>query len=264
MERSCAGLCWRNLSFEERAFWEEKAKAALEEHKVKYPDYKYRPAPARREESSTAKPTSPSKKAATAAAAAGKVGQIASTGAIQARSERKAEDVAKLLLEGKRGDELGLAFEELERGRQEQAPSSPAPVFATSAMFGFYPQLQHRRSSSAPPTQHGYAFAPGPRNSIVFAHTDFATNAAPRASLAVRSLALEHPTGTYGASPANMMDTSSPSPLMALDTSGPPGAIAAELFGAFTQNPFATDGSLPHQQQPSDPFVRVFPRLLPP
>ncbi|KZV98224.1 hypothetical protein EXIGLDRAFT_701732 [Exidia glandulosa HHB12029] len=242
------GLCWRNLSFEERAIWDEKAKVALEEHKAKYPTYKYRPAPPRREDSTTAKPTTPSKRAA----AGGKITQIVSPAALHARSERKAEDVAKLLLEGKRGDELEGAFKELEREREVQAPypASPTPAFAHNGVLGFYPHLQHRRSSSAPPTEHAFSFNPGHRNSIVFAHADFST-AGPRASLAVRSLALEHPMGTFGASPANMMDTSSPPSLMTLDTSGAPSSIAADLFGAFTQNPFATDASLP-QQPPSE------------
>lgn len=253
------GACWRKLPFEERAIWEEKAKSASEEHKEKHPGYKYRPAPAR---TSTKKAAAPSKREA---AAAQKPLQITAPAQQQqaAQAERKAEDVAQLLLNGKRGPELDAAFNDLQRERTQHQPP-PSPPAALSPFgpgpFGYLPaHLQHRRSSSAPPAQNGQAFAPMHRNSIVYAHNDSHLDAAPLASLAVRSLALEPAMGSYGLSP-NMMDSSSPPPLMSGPVSGGDAdAIAAELFGAFTQNPFAAADTLGQTQQPSSDPSFNFP-----
>ncbi|EJD37839.1 hypothetical protein AURDEDRAFT_116678 [Auricularia subglabra TFB-10046 SS5] len=249
------GACWRKLPFEERAIWEEKAKSASEEHKEKHPGYKYRPAPAR---TSSKKTSAPSKRES----AAQKPIQITAPAQQAAQVERKVEDVAQLLLNGKRGSELDAAFNDLQRERTLRQPPPPPHAFPPFAAgpFGYLPPyLQHRRSSSAPPAQNAQTFAPMHRNSIVYAHNDSHLDAAPLASLAVRSLALEPAMGSFGLSP-NMMDSSSPPPLMSAPVhSGDADAIAAELFGAFTQNPFAPADTLGQTQQPSSDANFNFP-----
>ncbi|ETW77705.1 hypothetical protein HETIRDRAFT_55525, partial [Heterobasidion irregulare TC 32-1] len=37
------GNCWRSLPLEEKRVWEIKAKHAKAEHKLMYPDYRFRP-----------------------------------------------------------------------------------------------------------------------------------------------------------------------------------------------------------------------------
>lgn len=46
-----AGLTWRNMPEEEREIWNEKARLAREEHRRKYPGYRYQPVPSAEERS---------------------------------------------------------------------------------------------------------------------------------------------------------------------------------------------------------------------
>ncbi|KII87953.1 hypothetical protein PLICRDRAFT_176703 [Plicaturopsis crispa FD-325 SS-3] len=104
------GNCWRSLPLDEKHVWEVKAKHAKAEHKVRYPEYRFRPVHNKNKDKKKDK-TLPTPD-----------------------DERRCEEVAQLLLEGKKGDDLAAAVRRLDRGRTD----SPMPL---------YP---HRRSSSVP------------------------------------------------------------------------------------------------------------------
>jgi hypothetical protein len=131
IHRHSTGNCWRALPLEKRV-WEVKAKHAKAEHKVRHPEYRFRPVHNKNKEKK--------KKAA-----------------VTAEDERRCEEVAQLLLEGKKGDELAAAVRDLDRMRSNtpgssQSPEpSPAPLssslLAVPSAASFY---GHRRSSSVP------------------------------------------------------------------------------------------------------------------
>ncbi|KAG6872528.1 hypothetical protein C0995_009102 [Termitomyces sp. Mi166 len=110
------GNCWRALPLEEKKVWEVKAKHAKAEHKARYPDYRFRPVHNKNKDKKKDKTvTTP-------------------------EDERRCEEVAQLLLEGKKGDELAAAVRKLDLIRTQSPPA--APVFP-------------RRSSSVPlPNDH--------------------------------------------------------------------------------------------------------------
>jgi hypothetical protein len=108
--------------------WEVKAKHAKAEHKVRYPEYRFRPVHNKNKDKKKEKP------------------------APSAEDERRCEEVAQLLLEGKKGDELAAAVRSLDRKRGEDDPPRhyyhPPPLPA-------HPVRGHRRSSSVPlPTDY--------------------------------------------------------------------------------------------------------------
>ncbi|KAF5356861.1 hypothetical protein D9756_006782 [Leucocoprinus leucothites] len=108
------GNCWRALPLEEKRIWEVKAKHAKAEHKAKYPNYRFRPVHNKNKEKKKDKalPTP--------------------------EDERRCEEVAQLLLEGKKGAELAEAVRNLDRMRSQTPVAQPAPLYT------------HRRSSSVP------------------------------------------------------------------------------------------------------------------
>ncbi|KAH7929942.1 hypothetical protein BV22DRAFT_1028907 [Leucogyrophana mollusca] len=105
------GNCWRSLPLEERRVWETKAKQAKAAHKATYPDYRFRPVHNKNKEKKKEKAV------------------------VTAEDERRCEEVAQLLLEGKKGDELAAAIRKLD---EIKVPIAHAPI---------YP---NRRSSSVP------------------------------------------------------------------------------------------------------------------
>ncbi|KAF8882395.1 hypothetical protein BD779DRAFT_1542919 [Infundibulicybe gibba] len=107
------GNCWRALPLEEKRVWEVKAKHAKAEHKVQYPEYRFKPVHNKNKDKKKDKPVT------------------------TLDDERRCEEVAQLLLEGKKGDELAAAVRHLDQRRHE-TPPVPAPVY------------HHRRSSSVP------------------------------------------------------------------------------------------------------------------
>ncbi|KAG6897063.1 hypothetical protein C0992_004382, partial [Termitomyces sp. T32_za158] len=111
------GNCWRSLPLEEKKVWEVKAKHAKAEHKARYPDYRFRPVHNKNKEKKKDKMlTTP-------------------------EDDRRCEEVAQLLLEGKKGDELAAAVRRLDLMRTGTPPAAP-----------FFPQ---RRPSSVPlPNDH--------------------------------------------------------------------------------------------------------------
>ncbi|KAF8630977.1 hypothetical protein AX15_002700 [Amanita polypyramis BW_CC] len=105
------GTCWRSLPLEEKRVWELKAKHAKAEHKVLYPDYRFRPVHNKNKDKKKEKQQT------------------------TVEDERRCEQLAQLLLEGKKGEELAAAVHSLDRVRPQ---SLVEPVF------------RQRRSSSVP------------------------------------------------------------------------------------------------------------------
>ncbi|KAF8638688.1 hypothetical protein AX17_002010 [Amanita inopinata Kibby_2008] len=121
------GNCWRALPLEEKRVWEVKAKHAKAEHKARYPNYRFRPVH-KNKEKDRKKEKPPS----------------------TMEDERRCEEVAQLLLEGKKGDELAAAMRDLERARSNtQTPSNPEYYLQQHMQQGQH-LYQHRRSSSVP------------------------------------------------------------------------------------------------------------------
>ncbi|KAI0948001.1 hypothetical protein AcW1_009620 [Taiwanofungus camphoratus] len=132
------GNCWRALPLESKRVWENLAKKAKAEHRERYPDYRFRPV------------HNKNKKLAAAAAKKEKT-------PFALPDERRCEEVAQLLLEGKKGDELAAAVRQLDMERAHTETASPEPQFgegafpSTSHVHMPIPLYAHRRSSSVPP-----------------------------------------------------------------------------------------------------------------
>ncbi|TFY81331.1 hypothetical protein EWM64_g2678 [Hericium alpestre] len=94
------GTCWRQLPLEEKRVWEIKAKHAKTEHKKMYPEYRFRPVH-------------------------NKVKERKAKMLLPADEEQRCEDVAQLLLEGMKGDELAEAVKRLDRMRSTTPASLP-------------------------------------------------------------------------------------------------------------------------------------------
>lgn len=95
------GNCWRALPLEEKRVWEIKAKHAKAEHKARYPEYRFRPVHNKNKEKKKEKapPT--------------------------AEDERRCEEVAQLLLDGMKGDQLAAAIRKLD----EDKVHAPTPAY---------------------------------------------------------------------------------------------------------------------------------------
>ncbi|KAI0628630.1 hypothetical protein C8Q77DRAFT_1220797 [Trametes polyzona] len=113
------GLTWQNLPHKERQVWHAKAKAALEEHKRKFPQYAFRPL--------HTKGRAPVGKR--------KVREV------EPKDPKRCAKIAQLLVEGKKGRELDQAIREFDRNHvPEIVTRFEAPITAR----------HYRRSSSAP------------------------------------------------------------------------------------------------------------------
>lgn len=95
------GNCWRALPLEEKRVWEIKAKHAKAEHKARYPEYRFRPVHNKNKEKKKDKATP------------------------TAEDERRCEEVAQLLLDGMKGDQLAAAIRKLD----EDKVHAPAPAY---------------------------------------------------------------------------------------------------------------------------------------
>jgi len=114
------GLTWQNLPHEERQVWHVKAKAALDEHKRKFPEYAFRPLHTKVKGTPTAKR---------------KVREVGP------KDIKRCEKIAELLVQGKKGEELDNAVREFDRHHvPEIVTRFEAPLTARA----------YRRSSSAP------------------------------------------------------------------------------------------------------------------
>jgi hypothetical protein len=94
------GNCWRALPLEEKRVWEVKARHAKAEHKQMYPNYRFRPVHNKNKER---KPKA----------------------TIPAEDEKRCEDVAQLLLEGMKGEELAAAVKRLDHIRSTTPVNLP-------------------------------------------------------------------------------------------------------------------------------------------
>ncbi|PPQ65540.1 hypothetical protein CVT26_000497 [Gymnopilus dilepis] len=161
-------MAWKALTTEEKNEWEVKAKHEKAAHKLKYPEYRFRPVHTKHKRAHAAASHSALLSAAKARA---KRSQARGT-----EGEQRWEEVTRLLLEGKKGEELLSAIEELDRGAPREAPlnvklhvqgrpfaSAPASRDCTPPHFDLqqpspssWPTTRttaaprHRRSSSAP------------------------------------------------------------------------------------------------------------------
>lgn len=118
------GLTWKNLPNDERLFWHAKAKAALDEHKRKFPQYAFRPSQSRNK-------GAPDKR---------KVREVGP------KDHKRCAKIAELLVEGKKGQELDEAIQEFDKHHvPEVVTRFEAPL--TARMY--------RRSSSAPIPESG-------------------------------------------------------------------------------------------------------------
>lgn len=115
------GSCWRNLPLDEKRIWEVRAKHAKAEHKKLYPEYRFRPIHNKNKEKKEKTLPAPD-------------------------DERRCEEVAALLLEGKKGDELAAAVANLDRLKSQIPDPMSVPQYA----------YHHRRSSSVPLPDHKY------------------------------------------------------------------------------------------------------------
>ncbi|KAJ7191964.1 hypothetical protein GGX14DRAFT_480801 [Mycena pura] len=148
------GNCWRALPLPEKHIWEVKAKHAKAEHKLKYPDYKFRPVHNKNRTAARSQSSQP--------ASAPAKGQLSPE-----EDERRCEEVAALLLQGKKGQELASAIRDLDWRRttervHEHDHSSPSPVPA-------YEHQQYDLSSKYPHPLNldplYYPLAPSPPSS---------------------------------------------------------------------------------------------------
>lgn len=114
------GLTWQNLPEEERQVWHSKAKAALDDHKKKFPQYAFRPSQTK------SKGGTPEKR---------KVREVGP------KDLKRCAKIAELLVEGKKGSELDAAIQEFDKYHvPEIVTRFEAPITARA----------YRRSSSAP------------------------------------------------------------------------------------------------------------------
>ncbi len=130
---SSIGNCWQALPEEEKKHWVKQAKIKKAEHRQMYPNYRFRPVHNKNK------------------AAAKRNEKV-----IDTPDERRCEEVAALLLEGKKGDELAAAVRalDLQNLRDWNASTSPPPPYSTLAMPT--PLYAQRRPSSVPPSSTSY------------------------------------------------------------------------------------------------------------
>ncbi|KAJ8521059.1 hypothetical protein ONZ45_g2200 [Pleurotus djamor] len=156
------GNCWRALPLEEKRIWEVKAKHAKAEHKVLYPNYRFRPIHNKnknKEKLATAASSVDSSKNSKQGVPAGNNTE---------EEERRCEEVAQLLLEGKKGEDLAEAVKAMDRMKsrmqaqvQAQSQARSHHHHAVSAQEISY--LSQRRPSSVPLPLSGDWF-PFPQN----------------------------------------------------------------------------------------------------
>jgi len=164
------GNCWRQLPLDEKRVWERRAKEEKEKHKLQYPDYRFRPVHNKnknKDKSGSAFVQPPKKEKPQ-----------------QTREEElRCDQVAALLLEGKKGEELAQAMRSLDRQREAMSveregtmsargsfSSVPYSAMASPMPGGFLPlQPQHsqyaagmmlRRPSSVPLPHLGDGWSP--------------------------------------------------------------------------------------------------------
>ncbi|KAJ6489881.1 hypothetical protein C8R45DRAFT_199627 [Mycena sanguinolenta] len=167
------GNCWRSLPLAEKHIWEVKAKHAKAEHKLKYPDYKFRPVHNKRAAPAMSPAPQPASRSTSGTAAKGPLSPQ--------EDERRCEEVAALLLQGKKGEELAWAVRDLDSRRQvELVHSGPSPVpvaYHPNSKFPhplnldpmYYPQVPSSPPSSSLPSSHASSSGSGSPYSLPMA-----------------------------------------------------------------------------------------------
>ncbi|KAJ7156437.1 hypothetical protein C8R43DRAFT_1183811 [Mycena crocata] len=151
------GNCWRALPLPEKHIWETKAKHAKNEHKLKYPDYKFRPVH--------------NKRGANAAASTGQL--------TPQEDERRCEEVAALLLQGKKGDELASAVRDLDSRRKAelaQSSPSPAPEYASAP---YLPNSKFPHPLNLDPMYYPHPTSSPPSSSLTGSHASASSTGSP-------------------------------------------------------------------------------------
>jgi hypothetical protein len=92
-------LTWQNLPPDERSVWHAKARAALADHRKRFPEYTFRPAHSKKVPSSSSA-DKPEKR---------KVREVGP------KDLKRCQKIAELLVEGLKGDELDAAIQEFDK-----------------------------------------------------------------------------------------------------------------------------------------------------
>ena len=121
------GLTWKNLPNEERQIWHARAKAALEDHKRKFPSYAFKPV--------HSKPRGvPAEKR--------KVREVG------LKDHTRCAKIAELLVRGKKGLELKVAIQEFDKNHvPEIVTRFEAPITANNYTLSSMNYTNERRSS---------------------------------------------------------------------------------------------------------------------
>lgn len=212
------GNCWKALPDAEKKVWEARAKKAKAEHKEMYPNYRFRPVHNKnKKKEKKEKP-------------------------LDEPDERRCEEVAQLLLEGKKGDELLAAVRRLDLDRQLPASSSASPMPAPYPQLAMpaptYPLYLHqRRSSSAPPGPfHGPIAVPSMQD--FFPSHPSSRAATPVSNIARAYRDVRRPSS---AGPSYYMDWTMPSAPVTLDSLQPDHEplpdVNTQFFQPFTGMP---------------------------
>ncbi|KZS96397.1 hypothetical protein SISNIDRAFT_438143, partial [Sistotremastrum niveocremeum HHB9708] len=136
-----AGICWRDMKHEEKETWREMARKAMEDHKKRYPLYRYNPRDGRGSGSS-GDPSS---------SAGGKIGRIkrkVKEIAGPPLDPERCKEIARMLVQGKKGDELEDAVRKFD-GRRDVKPAIEAR-FDDPMTAGNFNALTRKRAASLP------------------------------------------------------------------------------------------------------------------
>lgn len=118
-----------NLPPEQKETWNKLAKRKKAEHKQMYPNYRFRPVHNKNKNATKRKDKA----------------------LADLSDERRCEEVAQLLLEGKKGEELTAAVRQLDLSRTDVWSGSVSPPPPYAAVAAPTPLYAQRRPSSVPP-----------------------------------------------------------------------------------------------------------------
>jgi len=156
------GNCWRQLPLDEKRVWEKRAKEEKEKHKIQYPDYRFKPVHNKNKKSGLSSTSTSHNSSSSTSSGPHGSSSLGNSGGRKEKPQQTREEelrcdqVAQLLLEGKKGEELARAVRVLDRQREarereldlehemgdESATSSRAQSVMQSPMPGFHAQLQ--------------------------------------------------------------------------------------------------------------------------
>ncbi|GBE88774.1 hypothetical protein SCP_1401790 [Sparassis crispa] len=126
------GNCWHALPLEDKKIWQTLAKKEKAEHRLRYPDYRFRPVHNKEKKAAKKQAKAP----------------------VSLSDERRCEEIAAFMLDGKKGDALVEAVRQYDMLRERTETLSPEPqlgLYQPSQIHAPQPMYPHRRSSSVPP-----------------------------------------------------------------------------------------------------------------